>query len=99
MCWLLEGFIIKNFLNTANLGSRSGKPDKENIDLQPFCCSEAKTLTDLHPQMGFIGFSQILALETPVLPLKPLRQPLQPLCWPGEGCVTLEWVTQTLCYP
>ena len=32
--WLLEGFIIKNFLNTTSLGSRTGKLDREIIDLQ-----------------------------------------------------------------
>ena len=45
-------------MNTENLGSRSGKPDRETIDLQLTGCSEAKILTAPHPQMGFIGLSQ-----------------------------------------
>ena len=87
-CWRV--CIIKSFLNTTNLGTTLVNPIEKNIDLQLTCCSESKTLTDPHPQMGFTGLSQILALETPVLPLNPLRQPLR---WPREGFVTLEWVT------
>ena len=72
---------------------------EKKIDLQLTCCSETKRLTDPHPQMGFTRISQFLALKILVLRLKPLRQPCQPLHWPGKGCVTPKWVTQTLRCP
>ena len=92
----MEGFIINNFLNTTNLGSRSGKPYREIIDLQLTGYSEAKIITDPHPQTGFTRLSENFALETPALPLKPLHQPLQPLlpstlAW--KGLRNPDWVT------